>query len=509
LAVNQIRILIAAAIWLVLLGFGVIIWKWVLQPERQAEQAREQQLREQRQVEATQGTSRYSVDVALGLDSFSGYAVLRSQAFQEDLAAEGIRLTTSDDGADYARRMDALESGQIDMAAFPIDALVKLCSQRGRLPVTILAIIDETRGADAMVAYRQRFPDIDALNQPNTRFLLVGDSPSETLLRVVTQDFDLSALSPNSVVQVDSPESIMEAYRRATPTSDDVFVTWEPFVSQLLENDQLHVLVDSSKFTGFIVDSLVVTRDFLLKHPKVVEKVLQSYFRALHQFREPDTLKRLVIEDAKSSGAILSDAQADRLISGIRWKNTQENYAHFGLRSDRVIHVEDMLARISALLVASGAIDADPTEGQFSRLFFDKALRNLQTNRFLPEELVRTDEELRVLSDQQWDSLVPVGTLRVPELVFARGTAALTATSKLILDELADKLNSWPAYYLRIEGNAASEGNQQANLALALQRAEAAKEYLRSQGIPDGRMKSATGKVGQSRVVFVLSELPY
>jgi outer membrane protein OmpA-like peptidoglycan-associated protein/ABC-type nitrate/sulfonate/bicarbonate transport system substrate-binding protein len=507
--VNQSRVLLAAVVWLILLGLGVMLWKWFLQPQREAEAARDQQQREQRQIEATQGTSRYQHEISLGLDAFSGYAVLRSESFRQSLAGSGIRLAIIDDGADYARRMDSMESGEIQFAAFPIDALLKVCSQRGRLPVTIVAIIDETRGADAMLAYRQRYPDLDSLNDPATRFVLVGDSPSETLLRVVRRDFELSKVADQSVVMVSSPEAIVQAYRKASPTSNEVFVTWEPFVSQLLENDQLHVLVDSSKFVGYIVDALVVSRDYLLKQPEVVENLLQSYFGSLNTFREPEDFKQLISQDAKSTGMVLSEAQTDRLIAGIRWKNTQENYAHFGLRQEPVVHVEDMLARISNVLIASGAIAKEPTEGQFSRLFYDKALKKLQSNRFLPDELVRTEGELRVLTDSQWDSLVPVGTLRVPELVFARGTATLTASSQLILDELADKLRSWPAFYLRIEGNAAPGGNEQANLALAMQRAEAAREYLRSLGVPEARMKSLSGTVGQSRVVFILSELPY
>jgi outer membrane protein OmpA-like peptidoglycan-associated protein len=113
------------------------------------------------------------------------------------------------------------------------------------------------------------------------------------------------------------------------------------------------------------------------------------------------------------------------------------------------------------------------------------------------------------LTDAQWNSLVPVGTLSVPELVFARGTANLSEVSRTVLDEMAEKLRSWPAYYLKVEGNAASGGNTEANLSLAARRAEATVEYLKSLGVPVARIKSSAGKVGQSRVLFMLGELPY
>jgi outer membrane protein OmpA-like peptidoglycan-associated protein len=323
------------------------------------------------------------------------------------------------------------------------------------------------------------------------------------------KDFDLAKLSADPFRKVDSPEKIMASYQAAAPTTDEVYVTWEPYVSQLLENDSMHVLVDSSKFTGYIVDSLVVSRDFLVKQPQVVEQVLDSYFRSMNAYRDPQKLKKLVLEDAKQTGSKLTDAQADRLLSGIRWKNTLENYAHFGLREDRVVHIEDMIARIMSVLIATKGIERDPTGGQYPKLFFDKALAKLKSDNFVPEELVRGDGELKELSEAEWKNLTPVGTLSVPELVFARGTARLTDASKQTLDELAKKLQTWPAYYLKVEGNAASGGNETANLALAKERADAAVDYLKMQGISSARMKSVAGKVGQSRVAFILGELPY
>jgi outer membrane protein OmpA-like peptidoglycan-associated protein len=514
--VSGSKIVLVALVWLALLGIGVGVWKLLLQPQQKAAEAAQKAEEEQRQAELdqqrvkeTEGTSRYKHNISCGLDAFSGYAVLRSTQFADELAKEGIRLTMEDDGADYAKRLAALESGQIQFAAFPIDALIKACDQKKVLPATIIAIIDETYGADAMLGYKGRFPDVDSLNNAETQLLFVGDSPSETLTRLVMRDFDLSKLSANPLKPLKSPDELMKAYAKATPSSPQVFITWEPFVSQLLENDQLHVLVDSSKFSGFIVDSLVVSRDFLVKQPAVVEQVVQSYFRSLSNFRDTDKLTQLLLEDAKRTSTALTAVQANRLVKGIQLRNTQENYAHFGLRKASLPLVEDMIARITKVLVDSKAISADPTGGQPSRLFFDRVMSNLQTAKFLPSEVIRSTTELPTLSDDQWKALAPVGTLNVPEIVFARGTANLTPSSTQTLDDLAQTLNAWPAYYLVVEGSTSAGGNQEANNALAARRAEATVEYLRSQGIPASRMTSRRGNAGQSRVSFILGELPY
>ncbi len=96
--------------------------------------------------------------VKLGLDGFSGYALLRSSELAGQLRSASIKLEPVDDGANYVERMNALADGRLQMAAFPIDALITAAANRKVLPATMIAIIDETRGADALLAYRERFP---------------------------------------------------------------------------------------------------------------------------------------------------------------------------------------------------------------------------------------------------------------------------------------------------------------------------------------------------------------
>jgi len=511
--VSKGKVVLVAIVWLILLAVGVSIWRLVIFPIRSQQEQQAAQQQADQEIAATSGTSRYKHEVQLGLDSFSGYAILRSEEFRKQLADRGIRIKNIDDGANYAKRAQDLESGALQMAAFPADALLKIFAKMDYPAATIVAILDETRGADAMVAYKSKFPDVDRLNRPEVRFVLVGDSPSETLARVVMQDFELDQLGANAIVTVDSPEALMARYRAATPSTNDVYVTWEPYVSQILANDQLGVLVDSSRFTGYIVDTLVVSRDYLLKNGPVVESVLEAYFTALYAYRDEATLTQLLLEDAKQTKQALTKEQAGRLVQGIQWKNTQENFAHFGKRSGAVVHIEDMLARISNVLAKAGSVPEQAIDAQFNRYFFDRPLENLQTRNFHPglaSESVREEAQLQALSDAQWNQLVTVGTLSVPELVFLRGSANLSDQSRRTLDELFLKLQAWPQYYLIIRGNASQAGDMQANLKLAEERGQAALKYLLGLGIPQERMRVMTGEItGQTRVAFVVGQLPF
>src|SRR5207245_9208095 len=105
--------------------------------------------------------------IKFALDSFSGYCVFRSDDMQRELASQGLQLDLVDDGADYTRRLESVRKGETTLAVFTIDALIKTCADIGDLPATIVMIIDETSGADAMIAYKSAVPNIDALNQAN------------------------------------------------------------------------------------------------------------------------------------------------------------------------------------------------------------------------------------------------------------------------------------------------------------------------------------------------------
>jgi hypothetical protein len=505
--------MLAAIVWLVLLGIGVSIWKLVIDPVRTHSKEQSDKQHNDANVAATSGTSRYTQEIAVGLDSFSGYAVLRSPEFENQLTSRKIKLKLVDDNADYAARIAALEKGSLQFAVFPADALIKACSKMDSPPATIIAIIDETRGADAMLAYSKRFENVDQLNSPDVRFVLVGDSPSETLARVVIQDFGLDRISKNAIQAVSSPEKVIEQYRKADPSTNEVYVVWEPYVSQMLANDALHVLTDSSKFTGYIVDTLVVNRDFLIKHEPIAESVLESYFSALFAYRDTAKLKQLILEDAKLTKLKLEPGQADKLVKGIQWKNTQENFAHFALRPGAIIHVEDMLERISRVLKTTGAIDREPAEGKWNRLFFDHPMKQIMSRNFYPglqSESIREESLLKELSDEQWAGLATVGTLSVPDLVFSRGSSNLSSQSQATLKDLAAKLQAWPQYYLMIRGNASKVGDVEANRQLAAKRAQGALECLQGFGIPKERMRTMPAEItGETRVTFGVGEIPY
>lgn len=457
--------------------------------------------------------SRYDHRLDLSLDAFSGYAILRSPEFTKELAQKSIKINFTDDKADYGQRLDDLKAGRSQLAVFTIDALLKTCEKAGEMPGSIVAMIDETRGADAIVGYKQKYPDVDSMNDPNLRFVLTSDSPSETLARVVISHFDLPNLPENPFVTVGGANEVYDLSRKASQDEPRVYVMWEPFVSKAVASPNIETIVSTADLFGYIVDVLVVNREFLASNEDVVKDVVECYFRAAFKYRTK--MNQLVLEDAKAQGEPLSPGQAERLVNGVQWKDTQRNYAHFGIIENRsTLHIEDMIDNITRVLISTGGMASDPTNGQPNLLYYKSILQQLSEDDFHPAgiagETFDDSIKLRALSDKEWDELTSVGTLKVDRLVFRPGGYELRARHRRILNDLADMLRT-QRYYLKVRGIANQEGDLEQNKQTAANRSKVALDYLVEQGIDKARMRAEepTLSADERFVTFTLGQLPY
>ncbi|MCZ6680805.1 MAG: phosphate ABC transporter substrate-binding/OmpA family protein [Candidatus Poribacteria bacterium] len=517
--------------WLVILGIAGAIYKFVIEPRMK-----------EKTVVTTSTPSRYTHEIKIAHDSFSGYAILRSPSVQNLLNRQEIKLTFVDDKADYVRRIKNLRSGKVQMAVFTIDAYIKAGDAIGEFPGSIVLVIDETKGADAILAYKQGVSQISKLSNPNAKIVLTPDSPSETLARVMINKMSLPSLPQDWAIAADGAEDVYKKLKAGNPNDPRAYVLWEPYVTKALAIDGVHVLLDSSKLKGYIVDVLIAQRQFLNEQPTLVEAVVQAYLRARYDYaNQPDGLMDLVLEDAKRYGDSLKRSESENLVNGIEWRNTMENYAHFGIISGQEAkdtdHLEDMIAKIIRVLVQTDAISGDALAGDYGQIFYDGILRSLRHDKFHPsvaassglDEIVLEDlaatvlpevtdaKVLSNLSDSEWSRLVPVGTMKFDPIQFGRGNARIHRNSQRALARLTEDLDSFPQWYLKILGHTRREGDAEANRILAQQRAEVVAAFLMSKGINPHRIKfiasdqppdNAAGGKAQS-VTFVLLEKPY
>ena len=508
---------IVAVVWLVILAVLAITVRFFwTEPQNEKLQS------------DTGSNSSYSHEVKIQADLFSGYSVLRSDEIKKNLRYDGIRLTMVKDEADYDSRLEALEDGDVDMAVFTIDSLLVAGAKLGRFPVSIVMVIDETIGADAVLAFDQGVKTVQDLNVSDASFVLTPSSPSEFLARVVKSHFKLPKLGNNWIKKADGSEAVFEVMKSADRSKKQAYVLWEPHVSQAKKIKGVKVLLDSSKIKGLIVDVLVARREYLRDHPEKVRSVIEAYSRAAHHYRnEPQGFAGLVRSDDPS----LSEDGSKAIVSGIQWKNTLENYAHFGVvkgvSAGDLLTMEDMIGNVTEILLKTKALESDPLNGNYTSLYFDKILSEMQSENFHPESLiaglgqgttdlqgVRTNAQLGKLNESQWDTLRAVGDLNVQSIGFRRGSAAISLSSEHELRRLKKMLDNFPSFYLRIVGQTRSEGDPEANRRLAETRAKSVGEFLQKDGFSISRMRTeaapSAAKSGSAQSVrFEVGQIPF
>ena len=517
--------LVASVLWCIILVVLAIAYKFLVHPQLTEKLAEE-----------TGSSSQYTDEIRIAADSFSGYAILRSDEVKQSLRQDGIKLTITDDQADYASRLDSLKNGDTDLAVFTIDSYLTAGAKAGEFPGSIVLIIDETKGGDAILGKPSAIKSLQDLNDPEAKIVLTPNSPSEFLARVVLAHFDLPNLPENWIRAADGAQSVLDQARRTGNREKNAFVLWEPYVSRAVNDHGLSILLDTSKLEGYIVDVLVAQRSFLRDHPEKVSTFVQAYLRAGFKHSQADSgMVKLIQKDASDSGVEnLDSAQAQQVVSGIQWKNTLENYAHFGIRpkseANTLPHLEDIIMNIVDVLVKTGAVDNDPLSGNYHTLFYRKILSDLQDQGFHPGrnlnvvsglgqgleavESIRSTTEATAISDSQWNSLRPVGELRIKPLVFVRGSSNVSMTSKRDLAAVAKKLETFPEFYVRLIGQTRAEGDADANQRLAEQRAAAVAQQLTEAGIGTQRIRTeAAPSVNRSgaaqSVRFIVGQLPY
>ena len=91
---------------------------------------------------------------------------------------------------------------------------------------------------------------------------------------------------------------------------------------------------------------------------------------------------------------------------------------------------------------------------------------------------------INVTPGSEQDFMVNVGR----RTFFTQGSAALDDTARTTLDKQAQWLNQFPNWKVKLQGSADDPGAPAAQTALSQKRADAARDYLASQGIASNRM---------------------
>jgi outer membrane protein OmpA-like peptidoglycan-associated protein len=441
------------------------------------------------------------------VDSWIGYYPLRSKLLKSSIRKAGWNLIVKDDGVDLEGRMAKLKSGELDFAVATIDSDLLVGVNHG-FPGSIVMVIDESHGGDAILARRDKFETLDDLKgKKGIRVAFLPDSPSHHLLKAVSNHFGVPELLRDAEqIKTNSTEETLKALIGG---SADVGVLWEPDVSRALSDPDIIKLLGTEDTAKVVVDVLLFNREFAGENPEVVELFMTEYFKVLKKYRDDEELLAKHVQ----ADTGIAEGKVKLMLAGVKWVNFDENCRDwFDLGDQGGYSIYDTIDATAALLVASGDFQNSPVPDEDpQRLTNSSFLEKMSKKGFGsagPEVAVAVDsleKPFAALSLNEWNKLLVKGTI---PLVFQSGTTELNMLNKKAVEDAVEKLRHYPNYRIFIKGHTGTRGDKEMNVELSQARADGVQKYIeviygvdanRIMAKGYGGMKPLNRKPGQSK----------
>jgi NitT/TauT family transport system substrate-binding protein len=257
------------------------------------------------------------------------------------MPAEHLRLVEFVDSADMIR---AFRNGALDAVALTLEEALRL-EALGLEPRVVL-VLDASHGADCVVAR----PEVKTLAELQGRRVALEHMALG--LYVLGRALEGVGLRPEDVRRVPTRlDSHLEVYQRGEV---DAVVTFEPNCQQLVDAGA-HVLFDSSRIPGEILDVLVVRKSYLAANPERIDVLLRGWFSALdYHGAHPDEAERLM---APRLG--IHPRQLRQALAGVRLLDARQQREQLTGPAPRL---GETLQRLRAVMSKDGLLPARPRE---------------------------------------------------------------------------------------------------------------------------------------------------
>jgi NitT/TauT family transport system substrate-binding protein len=290
------------------------------------------------------GCQRQPPRIVLAVNPWPGYGYFALAKARSHYDVRRINLDLRN-FADPAATMEAYISGGAQaIATTTIDAVAICGVAPDRCPV-IVFVIDESRGADQVLA-RQGVKDPKGLvDQP------IALDRSSLSLYVLSRAFESVGLPPPEPSQLRFlPAASWEAALRRGEVQ--AVVTYPPRSEQLLGALPLQTLFTSRQLPYEILDVLAVDPELLRLHPDAVLALVQGW----QAMREEERQRPTVVRQEMARYLGLNPAEAHPSFGGIRFPGRQEQYE---LLDPDQNNLPPLLEKIRKVLYANGVIPAN------------------------------------------------------------------------------------------------------------------------------------------------------
>jgi len=212
----------------------------------------------------------------VGINNWLGYTPMLL-ARQQDLMGTQVVIS---EFLSTTEVMRALENGALDAAAVTLDEAIHLATHG--VPITVVAVLDISNGADALVAH----PRYVRLNDLNGARIAVENTALGGY--VLSRVLEKGGLKRDQVHVV--PMTVPEQLAAWSEGRIDAAITFEPQLSAL-RLAGAYTLFDSRQIPDEIVDLLVLRQDRMEALTAPLDALLRGWFATLVQIeRDPTVL---------------------------------------------------------------------------------------------------------------------------------------------------------------------------------------------------------------------------
>ena len=273
--------------------------------------------------------------VTMASNPFVGLApfyVAMDKGFFEDCGLDFSMVDFDDSSASCS----ALLAGKVDLAYTTLDAAIIAESQYDEDMLDVTAIVDESAGADGILVKK----DINSI--ADLKGKKVGVSINQTSHYLLMQALETAGLTDADVDLVNMTSS--DAGVSFISGDLDAAVTWEPYLSNAVEQGVGKLIFSSKDAPGSIVDVLAVGTDN--KDAAWLAQVNEAYEKGLDYLNDDRTHEEAVEIVAKHLE--VSADEADSMISTIKLYSPEDSSAE--LKDEGLVYQQSGRFPVSILI---------------------------------------------------------------------------------------------------------------------------------------------------------------
>ena len=292
--------------------------------------------------------------VMVAITSWPGYEYLYL-AEQKDLASRyriDLRLEQFSSLQDQRR---AFSTGAVDVIATTVPEAIAICQESPRRCPLLVLVLDESTGADRVVAVRR-------IQRPDQLLgRRIGMEASVLGQYMLLSSFGERPVSLEQMTLVyDGPQALVSGLQAGNL---DAIVTYAPHDLPLRGDPRFHELFSSAALPGQVVDVLAVDPQFARRHPDAIRALVRTWWAAQAEVRR----------NPGPSLALMAGRQ--RMTAG-QFRLTEEGLRYPGPEQQRWLLAADgplarSMARMSDLMAQAGRIRPDAPRPQLSTKFLE------------------------------------------------------------------------------------------------------------------------------------------